>query len=116
MTDLLINMLKTAEAGGDFRADMAALRAKHVATADTLLSQGTREHTAFVSHLDREMEGIVAILSAVTVAGMRVGAFEDFVIGHGEVWSARMTALRLQQMGVDAEFMDAREVMVVKPR
>lgn len=63
----------------------------------------------------QDISGIVAMLRAVEVAGMKVEAFEDFVVGHGELWSARMMASRMGQMGVDVEFMDAREVIVVKP-
>lgn len=54
------------------------------------------------------------MLRAVEVAGMAVAAFEDFVIGHGELWCARMTAAKFKQEGVDVAFMDARQVLVVR--
>lgn len=40
-------------------------------------------------------------------------AFSDFVVGHGELWSARLFSLYIQQKGVDCRFMDTREVLVV---
>lgn len=63
----------------------------------------------------QDIEGIVAILKATEVAGTKVGAFEDFIVGHGELWSARMIAFRFQQQGANAVFMDARDVLVVRP-
>ncbi len=46
---------------------------------------------------------------------MATDAFVDFVVGHGELWSAQLLAATLQQSGVDAVFMDTRDVLVVTP-
>ena len=42
-------------------------------------------------------------------------AFTDFVVGHGELWSAMLFAATLRKLGTDAVFMDTRETMVVAP-
>ena len=42
-------------------------------------------------------------------------AFTDFVVGHGELWSALLFAATLRRLGVDAGFMDTREVLLVHP-
>ena len=42
-------------------------------------------------------------------------AFADFVVGHGELWSALLFAATLRQLGGDASFMDTREMLVVEP-
>ena len=42
-------------------------------------------------------------------------AFTDFVVGHGELWSAMLFAATLRKLGTDAVFMDTRETMVVNP-
>lgn len=42
-------------------------------------------------------------------------AFTDFVVGHGELWSAILFAATLRQLGGDAGFMDTRELLVVTP-
>ena len=40
-------------------------------------------------------------------------AFSDFVVGHGELWCARLFASTVAQRGVPCKFMDTREVLVV---
>jgi aspartokinase/homoserine dehydrogenase 1 len=48
-------------------------------------------------------------------AGMATDAFVDFVVGHGELWSAQLLAATCKQMGADVAFMDTRDVLVVTP-
>jgi aspartokinase/homoserine dehydrogenase 1 len=48
-------------------------------------------------------------------AGMSTDAFADFVVGHGELWSAQLFAATCRLQGADAVFMDTREVLVVTP-
>jgi hypothetical protein len=51
----------------------------------------------------------------VTAAGIATDAFIDFVVGHGELWSAQPLAAALKQAGADVAFMDTRDVLVVTP-
>ena len=44
---------------------------------------------------------------------MVTDAFSDFVVGHGELWCARLFAATVAQRGVSCQFMDTREVLVV---
>jgi aspartokinase/homoserine dehydrogenase 1 len=46
---------------------------------------------------------------------MATDAFVDFVVGHGELWSAQLLAATCKQMGADVAFMDTRDVLVVTP-
>lgn len=46
---------------------------------------------------------------------MATDAFEEFVVGHGELWCAQLTAAKCRQLGADSAFMDARDVLVVRP-
>ena len=48
-------------------------------------------------------------------AGMATDAFEEFVVGHGELWCAQLTAAKCRQLGADCTFMDTRDVLVVTP-
>lgn len=48
-------------------------------------------------------------------AGMATDAFVDFVVGHGELWSAQLLAASSKQQGADVAFMDTRDVLVVIP-
>ena len=55
------------------------------------------------------------MLHAISIAGMSTDAFEEFVVGHGELWCAQLTAAKCRQLGADAAFMDTRDVLVVTP-
>jgi aspartokinase/homoserine dehydrogenase 1 len=47
---------------------------------------------------------------------MSTDAFEEFVVGHGELWNAQLLALKLRSLGAThAAFMDTRDVVVVAP-
>lgn len=46
---------------------------------------------------------------------MATDAFVDFVVGHGELWSAQLLAATCKQQGADVAFMDTRDVLVVVP-
>ena len=46
-------------------------------------------------------------------AGTVTDAFADFVVGHGELWCAQLFAATVRREGVDAAFMDTRDVLVV---
>ena len=46
---------------------------------------------------------------------MSSDSFSDYVVGHGELWSAKLLTLCCKQMGADVAFMDTREVLVVTP-
>lgn len=53
--------------------------------------------------------------SCVNAAGIATDAFIDFVVGHGELWSAQLLTAALKQQGADVAFMDTRDVLVVTP-
>ena len=46
---------------------------------------------------------------------MSTEAFSDYVVGHGELWSAKLFSLCCRQLGADVRFMDTRDVLVVSP-
>lgn len=48
-------------------------------------------------------------------AGVVTDAFSDFVVGHGELWSAQLLASVCRKKGIRAEFMDTRDILVVTP-
>ena len=53
------------------------------------------------------------MLRAMSIAGTSTQAFADFVVGHGELWTARLCAAVIRCKGFDAEWIDARDVLVV---
>ena len=46
---------------------------------------------------------------------MSSDAFADYVVGHGELWSAKLLTLKVRQMGHNVEFLDTRDALVVTP-
>ncbi len=64
------------------------------------------------------MQPLISVMPkgcCVAAAGMSTDSFSDFVVGHGELWCAQLLSSALQQAGLDAAFMDTREVLVVSP-
>lgn len=128
VTDLLLSVVsKAAARDASFSEDLAALRAKHVETADELLlgagggQTGQAERDAFVASVDADVEDLKAVLQAISIAGgssssTSNSAFAEYVVGHGELWCARLFAAALRaRLGADAGVLDAREVLVVTP-
>lgn len=63
-----------------------------------------------IGHLDFVVH---EIFIASLPAGVVIDAYSDFVIGHGEIWCARLFAASVRQKGLECRFMDTREVLVV---
>lgn len=115
VTDLLINMVnKAARQDEGFLLDLAALQEKHVETAKALLGDGQELNDFVARHLD-DISNLKAMLHAISIAGMSTEAFEEFVVGHGELWCAQLTAAKCRQLGANAQFMDTRDILVVSP-
>ena len=65
-------------------------------------------------HIIRSPAGLTRLFPC-TAAGMATEAFTDFVVGHGELWSALLFSATVKGLGHDCQFMDTREVLVVTP-
>lgn len=50
---------------------------------------------------------------ALGAAGIATQTFTDFVVGHGEIWSADLFAATCRKVGGDAVWLDTRDVLVV---
>ncbi|DBA71735.1 TPA: Bifunctional aspartokinase/homoserine dehydrogenase 1, chloroplastic [Trebouxia sp. C0005] len=115
VTDVLLNMVaKASRQDEGFLLDLAAIQEKHVETAKLLLVEG-HALNSFVSRLLDDIANLKAMLRAISIAGMATEAFTDFVVGHGELWSALLFAATVKTLGSNCQFMDTREVLVVTP-
>jgi aspartokinase len=64
----------------------------------------------------RNLHSALAVLEGDTAAaGLTTDAFSDFVVGHGELWCARLFAASMRLKGHNAKMLDARDVLVVEP-
>lgn len=115
VTDLLLNMVsKASKKDSSFTDDLIALKEKHVDAATALLGKG-KELDTFLEGLNQDIGDLTAMLRAISVAGMCAYAYEEYIVGHGELWCARLMTARCCQVGLNARFMDARDVLVVSP-
>ncbi|HEX8209303.1 MAG TPA: bifunctional aspartate kinase/homoserine dehydrogenase I [Longimicrobium sp.] len=114
VTDALV---RTVERAGNrdpaYRDELAELRARHVAAIDGLLAGAAGEPVR--AALERDLADAEDVLRAAWVLRHCPRGAVDMVSGLGEVWSARLLAAYLASTGADAEWLDAREVLVAVP-
>ncbi|CAK9201942.1 unnamed protein product [Sphagnum troendelagicum] len=113
VTDMMYDLLERAKSRDDtYLSALEKLHEKHKDTATALLD----DHDAlskFLATLEHDVHNLRAMLRAIYIAGHATEPFADFVVGHGELWSAQMLAATVSQMGLPCVWMDAREVLVV---
>lgn len=115
VTDLLLAMVaKAGRRDESYLLELAALQQKHVAAAAALLGADSPALVEFVAGLEADMADLRSILHTLAIAGMSAEPFEDYVAGHGELWCGRLAAARCRQLGADAAFLDARDVLTVR--
>ena len=113
VTDCLINATMMAAARDDkYEGELEKLREKHTRTATDLLTDKT-EFENYMKDFNAELGNLEAMLKAIRIAGCSTETFADFVVGHGELWTARLTAAAIRCKGGKAQWIDAREVLIV---
>ena len=113
VTDCLINATDMASSRDPaYLEELVKLEHKHQTTAEALLTD-KKEYDAYMASFAEELEDLKAMLKAMSIAGTSTQAFADFVVGHGELWTARLCAAAIRCKGFDAEWIDARDVLVV---
>jgi len=113
VTDCLINATEMASARNPAYADeLVKLEEKHRTTATQLLTDAA-EFMAYMDAFMNELQDLKSMLKAMAIAGTSTQAFADFVVGHGELWTARLCAATIRCKGFDAQWIDARDVLVV---
>lgn len=113
VTDCLINATTMAAARDDkYEGELEKLREKHTRTATDLLTDKT-EFENYMKDFNAELGNLEAMLKAIRIAGCSTETFADFVVGHGELWTARLTAAAIRCKGGKAQWIDAREVLIV---
>ena len=113
VTDCLINATTMAAARDDkYEGELEKLREKHTRTATDLLTDKT-EFENYMKDFNAELGNLEAMLKAIRIAGCSTETFADYVVGHGELWTARLTAAAIRCKGGKAQWIDAREVLIV---
>ncbi|KAJ8427913.1 hypothetical protein Cgig2_023289 [Carnegiea gigantea] len=114
VTDMMYDLIQRAESRDDsFLSALDAVLEKHTATAKDLLEGD--ELLSFLSRLHDDINNLKAMLRAIYIAGHATESFTEFVVGHGELWSAQMLSSVIRKKGFDCSWMDTRDVLIVNP-
>jgi aspartokinase/homoserine dehydrogenase 1 len=113
VTDALLDLVARAKRREDYAAALEALTTRHVETAHALLPKDEAERISAVVRAD--LADIGDVLRAVWLGRSASELTEELVSGYGEIWSAQMLCAHLRAEGTKAEWLDAREVLVVEP-
>ncbi|KAG5559655.1 hypothetical protein RHGRI_009249 [Rhododendron griersonianum] len=114
VTDMMYDLIYKAQSRDDsYMAALDSVLEKHKLTAVDLLEGDDR--AIFLSRLYHDINNLKAMLRAIYIAGHATESFTEFVVGHGELWSAQMLASLVRKNGVDCNWMDARDVLIVNP-
>ncbi|KAJ8759499.1 hypothetical protein K2173_007112 [Erythroxylum novogranatense] len=114
VTDMMYDLINKAQSRDDSYISAAdAVFEKHRLTAMDLLDGD--ELATFLSRLHHDINNLKAMLRAIYIAGHATESFTDFVVGHGELWSAQMLSYVVKKSGLDCKWMDTREVLIVNP-
>ncbi|KAF7149221.1 hypothetical protein RHSIM_Rhsim03G0264300 [Rhododendron simsii] len=112
VTDMMYDLIYKAQSRDDsYIAALDSVLEKHKLTAVDLLEGDDR--AIFLARLYHDINNLKAMLRAIYIAGHATESFTEFVVGHGELWSAQMLAALVRKNGVDCNWMDARDVLIV---
>jgi aspartokinase/homoserine dehydrogenase 1 len=112
VTDALIELVRGAAASSpEWEGALHLLEERHTqAVAGLLGTDG--------GALDAELRAEFAELGDILRAQARIGAVSNDILalvsGLGEVWSARLLAAWFRSKGLEAEYLDARDALVVR--
>lgn len=114
VTDMMYDLIQKAQSRDDsYVTALDGVLEKHQQTALDLLDGDDLSN--FLSQLHDDINNLKAMLRAIYIAGHVTESFSDFVVGHGELWSAQILAAVVRKNGVDCNWMDTRKVLVVNP-
>ncbi|GMY07925.1 bifunctional aspartokinase/homoserine dehydrogenase, chloroplastic-like [Fagus crenata] len=114
VTDMMYDLINRAQSRDEsYISALDAVLDKHRSTALELLNGD--ELGNFLSELHHDINNLKAMLRAIYIAGHATESFTDFVVGHGELWSAQMLSAVVRKNGIDCKWMDTREVLIVNP-
>ncbi|KAJ4962534.1 hypothetical protein NE237_022473 [Protea cynaroides] len=114
VTDMIYDLIYKAQSRDEsYISALDVLLEKHRLTALELLDGD--DVATFLSRLHHDINNLKAMLRAIYIAGHATESFSDFVVGHGELWSAQMLSFVVRKHGMDCSWMDTRDVLIVNP-
>ncbi|PKA62408.1 Bifunctional aspartokinase/homoserine dehydrogenase 1, chloroplastic [Apostasia shenzhenica] len=114
VTDMMYNLVHKAQSRDDsYTLALDDVYEKHFLTSKELLDGD--DLARFLSQLHNDISNLKAMLHAIYIAGHATESFSDFVVGHGEMWSAQMLSYVINKKGRPCTWMDTRDVLIVNP-
>ncbi len=116
VTDALLRLVALAEAQDDgYIREIATLRARHAAIAESLLSAESAR--LYLAAFDRDCHDLEGILHTVKLTRAAASNVSDLIAGYGEIWSTRcsISSCRSARAAADPfQWVDARKVVIVE--
>ncbi|KAK9162113.1 hypothetical protein Syun_003015 [Stephania yunnanensis] len=114
VTDMMYSLIHKAQSRDEsYVSALDELLEKHKLTALKLLDGD--DLASFISKLQHDINSLKDLLRAIFIAGHVTESFSDFVVGYGELWSAEMLSYVIRKLGVECNWMDTRDVIIVNP-
>ncbi|HUI61864.1 MAG TPA: bifunctional aspartate kinase/homoserine dehydrogenase I [Steroidobacteraceae bacterium] len=116
VTDALLRLVALAEAQDDsYRGEIAALRVRHAAIAETLLS--AQSARLYLAGFDRDCHDLEGILHTVKLTRAAARNVSDLIAGYGEIWSTKLFHRFMEERGgvrAPLLWIDARKAVIVE--
>ena len=115
VTNSLILLISKATArDSSWKDELTLLGNQHRDVAEAVMDAD--DAAKFSAVLDENLVDLGSLLKAIAIAGQCTEQFQEFIVGHGELWSAQLMAGCLRAKGTpDVAWLDARDVLTVKP-
>ncbi|MGB5210664.1 MAG: bifunctional aspartate kinase/homoserine dehydrogenase I, partial [Gammaproteobacteria bacterium] len=111
ITDRLMALVETP-AADDVDSRLQRIRQHHLRLADELLDGPARAE--YVDALEQDLDTISAVIRAASLLGRSAPEARSLVSGFGEVWSARLLAAHLGDLGVNSRWLHAGEILTIR--
>jgi len=116
VTDGLLRLVSLAERQDDsYRSEIASLRVRHAAIAETLLT--AQSARLYLAGFDRDCHDLEGILHTVKLTRSAAKNVSDLIAGYGEIWSTRLFHRFMEERSGRSgpfQWIDARKVVIVE--
>ncbi|KVH94025.1 ACT domain-containing protein [Cynara cardunculus var. scolymus] len=114
VTNMMYDLIDRAQSRDDsYELALDAVFEKHKLTAIDLLDGD--ELASFLSTLSLDINNLKAMLRTIYIARHATESFSDFVVGYGELWSTQILSSVLRKGGIDCNWVDTRDILIVTP-
>ena len=114
VTNELLALADQAAAGdAGWQDRLIRLKTRHLDVIDALIDNDTGP--ALSAELEQRFDNLHQLLTSLELMGSTPPEALELISGLGETWSARLLSARLNAIGAEAVFVDARDVLRVRP-